>query len=60
MGAHYWIEDEDLNRVEIRPGERIAPYVGDRVRVTGRFSYAPDAGRVIEADAVAVEESREQ
>jgi len=55
---HYWIEDEELNRVEIRPGERIAAHLGDRVQVTGRFSYAPDAGRVIEAEAVEVSANR--
>ncbi|QEA37762.1 glucose-inhibited division protein B [Pistricoccus aurantiacus] len=40
---HYWIEDEDLNRVEILPQEQIAPYLGQEVRVVGRFGL--DNGR---------------
>jgi len=47
-----------VRQVERFDGERIAPHLGDRVQVTGRFSYAPDAGRVIEAEAVEVSGNR--
>ena len=42
---HYWIEDEDLHRVEIFPHERIAPYLGEAVRVEGHFRFSPEEGR---------------
>ncbi|MDT8880542.1 hypothetical protein RSO68_13775 [Halomonas saccharevitans] len=42
---HYWIEDEDLHRVEIFPHERIAPYLGEAVRVKGHFRFSPTEGR---------------
>lgn len=49
---HHWIEDADQHRVEIEPQELVADHVGDRVRVTGRFVFLEDQGRVLEADAV--------
>ncbi len=49
---HYWIEDDDLNRVAIEPDRSVADHVGERVRVQGRFSASPEAGRLIEAQAV--------
>lgn len=42
---HYWIEDEDLHRVELFPHERIATYLGEAVRVEGRFRFSPTEGR---------------
>ncbi|MDZ7853240.1 MAG: hypothetical protein U5L98_11500 [Halomonas sp.] len=42
---HYWIEDEDLNRVEIFPHERIAPHLGEAVRVEGHFRFSTTEGR---------------
>ncbi|CAM3317620.1 hypothetical protein [Halomonas lysinitropha] len=42
---HYWIEDEDLNRVEIFPHERIAPHLGEAVRVEGHFRFSVSEGR---------------
>lgn len=42
---HYWIEDEDLNRVEIFPHELIEPHLGETVRVVGDFEYSPTEGR---------------
>lgn len=42
---HYWIEDEDLNRVEIFPHERIAPYLGEAVLVEGHFRFSATEGR---------------
>lgn len=49
---HYWIEDEDLNRVAIEPESSVADRVGERVRVQGRFTASREAGRLIEAEAV--------
>lgn len=49
---HYWIEDEDLNRVAITPDSAVAEYVGQRVRVQGVFSASRSTGRVIAAEAV--------
>lgn len=42
---HYWIEDEDLNRVEIFPHEAIAPHLGETVRIIGHFEYSSGEGR---------------
>ncbi|MGM0536218.1 MAG: hypothetical protein ACQEUN_00400 [Pseudomonadota bacterium] len=42
---HYWVEDEDLNRVEIFPHERIAPHLGEVVRVEGHFRFSVSEGR---------------
>ena len=42
---HYWIEDEDLNRVEIFPQERVALYWGEAVLVEGRFRFSATEGR---------------
>ncbi|GEM_PF-380019 len=47
---HYWIEDDDLNRVEIRRMDRIADRVGETVRVQGEFRYSRQTGRIIEAN----------
>lgn len=51
---HYWLEDDDLNRVAVHPDSAVKSLVGKRVRVVGRFRYARDAGRAIEADEVEV------
>ncbi|WFE70017.1 hypothetical protein P8S55_09450 [Halomonas sp. M1] len=42
---HYWIEDEALNRVEIFPHQKIAPYLGEAVEVEGQFHFSPKEGR---------------
>lgn len=42
---HYWIEDEELNRVEIFPPQEIAPYLDESVEVEGQFHFSPNAGR---------------
>ncbi len=49
---HYWIEDADLHRVEIFPHERIAPYLGEAVRVEGRFRFSPTEGRRLTLERV--------
>lgn len=42
---HYWIEDEYLNRVEIFPHQKIAPYLGKTVEVEGPFYFSLHEGR---------------
>ncbi|MGQ7289732.1 hypothetical protein ACUN7Z_19505 [Vreelandella venusta] len=42
---HYWIEDEELNRVEILPHQEIAPYLDEGVEVEGQFHFSPHEGR---------------
>lgn len=42
---HYWIEDENFNRVEIFPQKKIAPYLGGVVQVEGRFFFSSTEGR---------------
>ncbi|MDI5985499.1 glucose-inhibited division protein B [Halomonas sp. M4R5S39] len=49
---HYWIEDEDLHRVEVFPHEEIAPHLGDAVRVTGRFRFSTSEGRRLTLESV--------
>lgn len=51
---HYWIEDDDLNRVAIEPDEAVSDYVGERVRVIGHFRAGRETGRVLEATEVTV------
>lgn len=54
---HYWIEDDDLNRVAIEPDEAVSNYVGERVRVTGDYRADRKTGRVLEATEVTVLDS---
>ncbi len=49
---HYWIEDDDLNRVALKPMEKVEPYLGKRVRVTGVFQYQENAGRQIHVESI--------
>lgn len=49
---HYWVEDQDLNRVEIFPHEEIAPHLGERVRVVGHFEYSTTEGRRLTLERV--------
>ncbi len=51
---HYWIEDDDLNRVAIEPDEAVSDYVGERIRVTGDYRADRKTGRVLEAAEVTV------
>lgn len=44
---HYWIEDADLNRVELVPHDRLEALVGLPVRVVGRFTFRETEGRRI-------------
>jgi len=49
---HYWIADDELNRVAVEPRSAVADRVGERVRVVGRFSFDRSSGRVIEVRSV--------
>lgn len=51
---HYWIEDDDLNRVAIEPDESVSDYVGERIRVTGDYRADRKTGRILEATQVTV------
>lgn len=42
---HYWIEDEDLNRVGIFPQEQVAHYWGEAILVEGLFRFSATEGR---------------
>lgn len=53
---HYWIQDEELNRVRIRPQSAVSEFRGEWIRVVGRFEYDPSTGRVIEARDVTLVE----
>lgn len=50
--SHYWIEDEQLRRVAVEPDDLIAPHLGETVKVTGRFHYAPEEGRSLRLQQV--------
>ncbi|MCU5788663.1 hypothetical protein [Alloalcanivorax marinus] len=45
---HYWIEDDDLNRVELTPLEEARGHLDQRVQVVGTFHYDPGRGRWLE------------
>lgn len=51
---HYWVEDDNFNRVAIEPDEAVSELVGERVRVTGEFSADRVRGRILVASEVAV------
>ncbi|MCH8499546.1 MAG: glucose-inhibited division protein B [Marinobacter sp.] len=46
---HYWIEDDQLNRVSVEPQALIQARLGEQVQVLGRFLYSPQEGRRITA-----------
>jgi len=52
---HYWLEDDDLNRVAVHPDSAVKSLVGERVRIVGRFRFSRDKGRSIEAEEVTVD-----
>jgi hypothetical protein len=52
--VHHWIEDADQHRVELEPQDLVAPLVGEEVRVTGRYSFEEDRGRLLEIDDLEV------
>ncbi|WP_372740778.1 hypothetical protein [Neptunomonas sp.] len=42
---HYWIEDEDLHRVEVFPHDRVALFLDETVLVEGHFRFSYSEGR---------------
>jgi hypothetical protein len=50
---HYWIEDNQANRVALEPADRAAPLVGLEVQVVGRFHSDDRTGRVIHINEIA-------
>ncbi|PAU78964.1 glucose-inhibited division protein B [Halomonas salipaludis] len=42
---HYWIEDQDLNRVELFPHDAVAEHLGEQVQVSGTFRLDERGGR---------------
>jgi hypothetical protein len=55
---HYWVEDGQLNRVALEPGELAAAWLGRQVEVAGRFYYHPEEGRRLVLDAIQPLDSR--
>ena len=51
---HYWLEDDNLNRVAVHPDSAVKSLVGERVRIVGRFRFSREKGRAIAADNVEV------
>lgn len=52
---HYWIEDEEMNRVALQPEDKLPPLVGRTLRVVGKFSYSPSTGRIITIEHMELE-----
>lgn len=50
--AHVWIEDQRQHRVELLPTELGDGYVGQQVRIRGRFTAPGDRGRRIEVELI--------
>lgn len=48
---HYWIEDTQLNRVEVRPQYAVSSLAGESVRIVGRFRHPLEQGRSMEAES---------
>lgn len=48
--VHYWIEDEDLNRLELVPHDGLEPLVGARIQVEGVFTFKETEGRRIQVE----------
>lgn len=51
---HFWIEDADLNRVELQPPASVEAHLGERIQVEGRFTFRDDEGRRIAVEDVEV------
>lgn len=51
---HYWIEDADLNRVELQPHDQVEDLVGWTVQVEGHFTFRDDEGRRIQIEELTV------
>mgnify|MGYP006272865195 CR=1 FL=1 len=51
---HYWIEDEQVRRVAVVPADAVADHLGQRVRITGRFTHDAEQGRRLQPQQVEV------
>lgn len=51
---HYWIEDDQVRRVAVVPGDPVADHLGQRVRITGRFTHDAEQGRRLRPEQVTV------
>lgn len=49
---HYWIEDDDYNRVGLVPHDMVAHLVGETLWVEGRFHFVEGEGRRISLNSV--------
>lgn len=49
---HLVIEDERQNRVRLLPSAAAEPYIGADVQVTGRFSFDPGRGRILQVEEI--------
>jgi hypothetical protein len=49
---HYWIEDNEPNRVALEPEALVAPWLGHEIRVVGRFHFDDRKGRVIQIKGI--------
>lgn len=47
---HYWVEDNELNRIRLTPDEAAADHVDQPVQVTGHFRYDSEEGRRMEVE----------
>lgn len=55
---HYWIENDDLDRVALIGTANLVPLVGQTITVRGMFRYDAEAGRRIELDEAFAIESK--
>ena len=51
---HTWLEDAEVNRVELEPSDAVVELVGSTIRVTGVFRAPGEEGRAIEVEDVEV------
>ncbi len=49
---HYVIEDDQQHRVALVPGQEAVSFVGQRVKVVGRFDFSDTSGRLIRVDSI--------
>lgn len=49
---HLVLEDDAQNRVELVPLEAAEPHIGVDVRVTGRYTFDPERGRLLEIEEI--------
>lgn len=50
--TYYVLEDADQDRVALEPANEAAPYAGEDVTVTGRFTFGQETGRRIDVTTI--------